>query len=349
MSFNARYSGSFTSAATLARQDIVLPQGEPDLFVLQNRTDWLAATETALISKRYRGMAEDSALAIDLGVTTAREWSSHTPAITSSGFRFIDTWNPPVFAELPTSGTDITNAEPAVVTMASTGSISVGDVVRVTDSTSMLQIAGMDFQVSAVTANVSITLQLDASAFAAAATAGNIRLIYPGRFYPRWRYIVPLEDAAGISQASQAIVCTSVNHDFSVGERVSFRVPSAFGMSEVNNVSAVVVSIGNMSEGASYSTAVSTGYNAFRVDLDTSGFTAFAFPTSAAFAAGLSNAIVLPAGSGVIPSANPPGMNINAAFDNRNRYIMRCGTNVITSASAVYDWEAYYSTNHLAE
>ena len=348
MSFNYRFSGSFTSDSSVARHDVVLPAGEPDFFRIRNRTAWGDdAAETSVEANWWKGMAQDSAQTIDQAVTSG---ALSSEAITSAGFRFLDTWNPPVFAALATSGTDITNAEPAVATMADTGVISVGDIVRVTDSTAMLQIAGMDFQVSAVSANTNITLQLDASAFAAAATAGNIRLIYPGRFYPRWRYIVPLEDALGISQAAQAIVCTSVNHDFSVGEKVSFRVPSAYGMSEVNNVSATVVSIGVMSEGASYSTAVSaSGYNAFRVDLDTSGYTAFAFPTSAAFAAGLSNAIVLPAGSGVIPNANPPAMNINAAFDNRNRYLMRIGTSVLTSASAVYDWEAFYSTLNTAE
>jgi len=98
-----------------------------------------------------------------------------------------------------------------------------------------------------------------------------------------------------------------------------------FGMKELNNVTATV-------------TAVTT--YTFTVDVDTSAFTAFAFPTSAVAAAGISNAIVLPAGAGPTPNANPPGVSVNAAFDNRNQWLIRMGSNVITSTSAVYDWYA---------
>lgn len=346
MTFNARFSGSFTSAKPAARHDVVLPQGQPDFFRIRNRTAWGDdAAETSVEANWWRGMAFDAGQTIDQAVTSG---ALSSEAITANGFRFIDTANPPVFAELV--ATAITNAEPAVVSMASTGSIAVGDVVRISDSTAMLQISSYDFQVTAVTANVSITLQLDASAFAAAATAANVRLFIPGRFYPRWRYIVPLEDAAGISQATQAIICTSVDHDFSVGEKVTFRVGSSYGMVEIDEVVATVLSVGTMAEGAAY-TVVSDGsaVNALRIDLDTSAFTAFALPTSALFAAGLTPAVILPAGAGPQSGANPPLVPTTAAFDNRNRYVMRIGTNVITSASAIYDWEALYSNLHTAE
>jgi hypothetical protein len=151
--------------------------------------------------------------------------------------------------------------------------------------------------------------------------------------FPRWRYIVPLAGNAGITQAAQAVVSCSVAHDFSVGEKLSFRVPSEFGMSEINNVSGIVQSVGN--------------YTA-TLDIDSSGFTAFAFPTSAAFAAALDNAIVVPAGAGPTPSGNPPGVSVNAAYDNRDQWLIRMGSNVITSTSAVYDWVAYKFADHEA-
>lgn len=346
MTFNARYSGSFTSAASVARHDVELPQGQPDYFRLRNRTAWGDdAAETSVESNWWRGMAADAAQTVDQAVTSG---AMSTEAVTTGGFRFIDTANPPTFAEL--AATAITNAEPAVVSMASTGSIAVGDVVRISDSTAMLQISSYDFQVTAVTANTNITLQVDASAFAAAATAANVRLFVPSRLYPRYRYIVPFQDALGISTATQALVCTSVDHDFTVGEKVTFRVGTSYGMSEINNVVGTVLSIGTMGEGAAY-TVVSDGtaVNALRVDIDTSGFTAFAFPTSAAFAAGLTPAVILPAGTGPQSGANPPLVPTTAAYDNRSRYLMRCGTNTITSASAIYDWEALYSNMNTAE
>ncbi len=345
MAFEYRYSGSFTSENPAARHDVELPSGQPDYFRIRNRTAWGDdAAETSVEANWWIGMAWDSAQTIDQAVTSG---ALSSEAITTGGFRFIDTWNPPTFAELVSTG--ITAAEPAVVSMANTGSIAVGDVVRISDSTGMLQISSYDFTVDAVSTDTSITLQLDAQNFAAPATAANVRLIIPGRFYPRWRYIVPLEDAAGITQASQAVITTSVDHDFSVGEKVSFRVSSAYGMSQINNKTATVVSVGNVSEGGVYTAAVTGPFNALQIDLDTSGYSAFSLPTSAIFAAGATPAIILPAGAGPQIGANPPLVPTTAAFDNRNRYIMRIGTGIITSASSVYDWEAFYSTMNTAE
>ncbi len=331
MSFNNRYSGSFTSAAAVAFHDVVLPQGEPDLFVLQNRTDWSANTETALVSKRYRGMAEEAALGID---TTGTRDLFTSAAITTNGFRFIDSQNPPLFAALALSGTEITTANPAVATMSDTGSIQVGSVVRLDNTTAMLQVSGFDIEVTAVSSNTNITLNIDSQNFANAATAGNARLIIPPRFFPRHRFIVPLAGAVGITQAASAVVSMSVAHDFSVGESVAFRVPSAYGMSEINNLNGTVTAVGTFT---------------VTVNIDSSGFSAFLPPTSAVYAAGVSPAMILPSGARPEVGANPPGVPVTAAFDNRNRFFMRCGTNVITSASAVYDWEAYYSDNHNAE
>ena len=332
MSFQARYSGSFTSANPAARHDVVLPQGQPDYFRIRNRTAWGDdAAETSVEANWWRGMAFDAGQTMDQAVTSG---ALSTEAITTNGFRFIDTANPPQFAALATTAISVAN--PAVCTMADTGSIAVGDVVRLDNTTGMLQVAGYDFEVTAVTTNTSVTLNLDSNVqpFAAAATAGNVRLIIPGRFYPRWRYIVPLGAAAGITQAANAVFSTSVAHDFTVGEKVTFRVPSAYGMTEMNNLVGSVTAVGTYT--------VTT-------DIDSSAFTAFNFPTSAVYAAGVSPAIIMPAGAGPQAGANPPESPVNAAYDNRNRFVMRIGTNVITSASAVYDWEAMYSNLNTAE
>ena len=341
--FNNYFSGSFTSDASVTNAKVYLPQGEPDMFVLEDAA-WGDDTAITSVKSWWRkGDAADSARTIDQAVTTG---IMSTEAVTANGFRFIDTFNPPTYTALAT--TAISAANPAVCTMASTGSISVGDVVRVTQSTGMLQVAGYDFSVTAVTANVSATLNFDAQNEAAAATAGFVRLIIPGRYYPRNRYIVPVGGLAGVSVAAsdgaQCVVCTSVYHDFSVGEYVSFRVSDDFGMSELNNLKGIVVSIGNAS-GAAYSTAVAANYNALQVALDVSGMTAFTLPASATAAAGFSPAMILPAGAGPYPSANPPYVPTQAAFDSRNRYYMRCGSNVLTETSQLYNWEAYYANN----
>lgn len=325
--------GSFTSDSTLAKQLALSDQ--PDLFWIRNRTAWGDdAAETSVESWYRKGMAGGSAQTADQAVTTG---ILSTEAVTSGGFTFIDTANPPTFTGLAT--TAITgNAGTFVVTMANTGSISVGDWVRLYGTTGELQIAGYTFQVTAVTANTSITLGYMASAvsagslavFAADATAGTVKKYIPNRMYPRWSYI------AMITQATQAVVYFTGKNDYTPGEILSFRVPSEFGMLEMNDVQARVLSVTN-----------SATVSSVTLDWDTSGYSTYAFPTSAVAAAGVSPAVAVPSSSGVVPDNGsatipqvPEGTNLRDSFDNRNKFIMDIGSNVITSSGAIYDWIA---------
>jgi hypothetical protein len=148
--------GSFTSDAAVARQ-VVQVSDQPDLIWVRNRTAWGDdAAETSVESWWRRGMNQDAAQTTDQAVTTGILSSE---AVTANGFRVYNTFNPPTYAALAT--TAITAANPAVVSMADTGSINVGDVVRLDNTTAMLEIAGYDFEVTAVTSNVSITLNFD--------------------------------------------------------------------------------------------------------------------------------------------------------------------------------------------
>ncbi len=321
-------AGYFTSDSTLQKQ--IALSCEPDFFWIRNRTAWGDdAAETSVESWYRRGMAAGSAQTADQAVKTG---ILSTEAVTSGGFTFIDTANPPTYAALATTAITGT-AGTFVCTMANTGSIQVGDYVRLYGTTGELQIAGYSFQVTAVTANVSITLGYMASSgitFAADATAGSVVKYIPNLMYPRWAYI------ANISQAAQAVVYFTAKNDFTPGELVSFRVSSDFGMEEINNVQARVLSVTN-----------SSTVSSITLDLDTSGFSAFSFPTSAVAASGVSPAVCVPSASGVVPDngsasipQQPPGTNLRDAFDNRNKYVMYCGSNVITSSSAIYDWVA---------
>jgi hypothetical protein len=307
----------------------------PDLFILKNRTNWGDATAVDAIESEWRrGMADDVAKAKDQAMTTN---ALSTDDITSAGFTFIDTANPPSYAGL--ASTNIAgNSGTFVVTMADTGSIAVGDYVRLVSVVDEYQISGYVFQVTAVSVNSSITLGYMASAvssgglatFAAAGDSATVIKFIPSKFYPRWNYI------AMITKASQAVVYFTQKNDFTPGEIVSFRVPSEFGMDEINNKAVRVLSVTN-----------SSTVSSITIDLDTSGYTTFAFPTSAIAAAGVSPAVCLPSSSGVVPDngsatnpQQPPGTNLQDAFDNRNQFYMHCGANVITSTSAVYDWVA---------
>ena len=254
------------------------------------------------------------------GILQSSEGSTpQLPAMTAYnlsalGIRSYNTANPPVYAALAT--TAITgSAGTYVVTMSETGDIQVGDYVRLYGTTGELQLAGYKFQVTAVTNDTSITLGYMASgglSLAADATAGSVLKYIPNQMYPRYSWI------ANITRAAQAIVYFTAKNDYVPGEILSFRVSNAFGMKQINNVHARVLSVTNSATESSVT-----------LDLDTTGYTAFAFPTSAAALAGVSPAVAVPGGSGVIPlngSASSPqvpvGTTLLDASDNRNMHIV---------------------------
>lgn len=317
----------------------VQSQQPPDYILIRSITGYGELNDAQAIEWWWeRSMAQGAAKGI-LQSSHASLPALTSQALTSGGITTYNTQNPPVFAAL--AGTAITGiAGTFVVSMANTGSIAVGDWVRLYAVTGEQQLAGYSFQVTAVTANVSITLGYMASGgqtFAADATAVQVLKYIPSRFYPHWAFI------ANISQATQAVVHFTGQNDFTPGEIVSFRVNSEFGMDELNNVQARVLSVTN-----------SATVSSITLDLDTSGFTAFAFPTSANAADGYSPAVVVPSSSGVVPDngsadvpQEPPGMNLRDAFDNRNKAVIHLGSGLFNVASFASDnndvwmWQAF--------
>ena len=307
-------------------------QNPPDFILLKSLTGWGEASDAQAIEWFWekslsQGYAKGILQSSEGSTPQLPNMTSY--AITSNGISTYDTANPPTFASLAT--TAITgNAGTFVVSMANTAAISVGDYVRLYSTTGELQIAGYPFQVTAVTANVSITLGYMASSgitFAAAATAGFVTKYIPNRMYPRLRYI------ANITAAAQAVVYFTEKHDYTPGEIVSFRVPSLYGMDEINNKPARVLSVTN-----------SATVSSIVLDLDTSGFTAFTFPTSAQAAAGVSPAVCVPSSSGVVPlngsatiPQQPPGTNLLDSFDNRNVRIIHLGAGLFNVSGHVSD------------
>lgn len=178
--------------------------------------------------------------------------------------------------------TSISAAATPVVATGNTGGLANGDIVRLYNVTNGVQLNSIDFTIGAVTANVSFTLAYMSQIVAA--NAGTFRRIpYNPIFYPRNRYIV------SISQAVEAVVVLTVTHGYKVGQVVSFVVPSvggsaaSYGMTEINGLQGTIL-------------AIDTTTNSITVDIDTTAFTAFAFPTTAQAAAGFTQAQVVPVG-----------------------------------------------------
>ncbi len=313
---NADLTGDFTSTGVV--ENISLPSGYTE-FQMDNITD-LGSTAANTNVMRSRGT---SLMPTGAGTFDPKTSGAATIGLTvttlTDGFTFVDDSASENLGAENSGITAISQANPAVVALASTTGLANNDVVRIFNTTGMFQIAGWDFTIAALIANTSFTLAfLDSSGFAAAATAGSIRRVpFDPRFYPRNRRIT------AISAATSAVVTLSVTHGFTAGQAVRIKVPSDFGMIEIDEL------IGNI-------TAVSTANNTITVDIDSSAFTAFAFPSSATAAAGVEAPQVIPVGE----TADGTFANsLGGATDNRAFRGVQVGTLVQTSG-VFYQWIA---------
>lgn len=184
-----------------------------------------------------------------------------------SGFTLLDT----SVATATTSTnliTNISNASPPRVTLATHG-YQTGDIVRISNATGAHQLGAIDFRVTRVDANNFDLTWMAAIATAAApgASARAILVSNEAYYQPKQRVIT------AITAANPAVVTFAAPHDFTVGQVVRFDIPIAeagvsYGMTELNGLTATV-------------TAISTANNTITIDVDSSGFTAFAFPLTA--------------------------------------------------------------------
>lgn len=294
MAFTIITGGSFTS--TGVGVNIPLPS-YPDYFQTWNFTQMPLAPATPVVVKaewfgskfgagataandglRWKKSANTSVLNLDTFATSTA----------SNGFTFV-TVVPFVEAQNANAITAITNANPAVVSQTNT--YNNGDILRLYGTTGMLQIAGMDFQISSASGSGYTLLGLPATAangFAAAATAGFTRRISKNAAVdPEYLYIT------GISQAVQAVVSTSVDPSnyYVVGNKIHFSVPSSFGMSQINQMTGTILAVNAVS-----ATGAIGAYN-LTIDINTSAFSAFAFPASTGSPTTALFATLAPAGS----------------------------------------------------
>jgi hypothetical protein len=289
MPFTIITQGSFTSEGVGVK--IPLPSSA-DYFRTQNITQLATTQGTGRVVQgefypaimnpndgiRWKKTNSTSAMNADLFSTSTA----------SNGFTYVTT-SPSVEAQAANAITGITAANPAVVTQTNT--YTEGDIVRIYNTTGMLQIAGMDFQISTVSGSGYTLLGLPATAsngFAAVGTAGNTRRVSKALAVdPQYLYIT------NISQALQAVVSTSVDPSlyYSVGMKIYFSVPSSFGMAQMNRLTGKIVAVNAVS-----ATSDIGAYN-LTVDIDTTAFTAFAFPASTSSPTAALFATLAPAGA----------------------------------------------------
>lgn len=310
---HAQLTGTFTSDGLV--KNISLPSGYTE-FSMLNITDFgsTAANTNVMTAYGTSSMAAGSAL---LQLKTNGAATLALPSmITSDGLTFVaDSGSASLGAQLAITST--TNAAPPVVTVASTAGLSNGDIIRYQNVPGQLNISGVDFTVDTVVTNTSFNLAYMVAPGAAGTGGFYQRVPFDARYYPRNRIIT------SISQATSAVIVMSVTHGFTVGQLVRIIVPVGFGMTQLNGQLATI-------------TAINTTTNSITINVDTTSYTTFAFPTSANAALGVTFAQVVPVGE----AATSPYQNL---LDDATRNTSFTGVQIGTAAQTnakLYQWIA---------
>lgn len=263
--FTGTNQGRFTSAGTA---QIIQLRSDLDWMWVKNETvSYAAGAGTGAEFYWQRGMTQGRGTIYTK--TAATNALAVAQIAANAGFYLVDSSVNIPGPSLALTG--ITNGTPPVVNTSNTASLNNGDIVRIFSTVGALQLRGLDFTIGSISGGVSFELEYMAQIASANPGAGTFRRIpYDPIYYPRRRYIT------AITQAAQAVVTLSVTHGYTVGQVVRFIVPEIdgtyFGMTELDGLTGTIL-------------AINTTTNTITVDIDTTGFSAFAFPltTSPAF------------------------------------------------------------------
>ena len=171
----------------------------------------------------------------------------------------------------------ITKASAAVITTTANHGLVSGNVVIFqnlyqTASTGMQQIAGIPFVVTVLSATTfSIPWNTNQSNYTAITSgglntlAGFKQVLYPSLYVPGTSFI------SAISLGATTTVTTTAPHNFVVGQEVGFRIPSAWGTTQLNELPDVLIP-GSPIYG--YVTSVSSSTQVV-VNINSAAYTAF--------------------------------------------------------------------------
>jgi len=269
MESSIQYQGSFTADGTA---EVIRFPGDVDWITVFNETTTAAGgAGTGVMFRWFKGMTQD--YAYEYQKLAADE--SMVPVIaTSGGFTYINSKTIPRIGALNATITAVSAAAIPIVSAGSTTTLVAGDIVQLVDIAGAIQMNGIHFEIDTVVANTSFRL-VYAPQIVAGTTGSLYPINYPLQFYPKTRTI------SKITAASPAVVTTTVSHSYAIGQKVRLDVPSEYGMTQMNGLWATI-------------TAVSA--STFTTDIDSTAFTAFAWPLTAVAAAGFTEAQVIPFG-----------------------------------------------------
>lgn len=284
------------------------------LFEVTNTTQWNAAPATPVAKYSEWCVYDNQGTArstTNIASTTSDQKTTYTTNGIyqyNSGYQFLGT---------PTTGTAITNANPAVCTSAN--SLVNGNTVLITSATGMQQIVGMTFTVSNVSPTAFTLAYLNASAFASPATAFTwIQVSSPvNSWLPAASFITAIT-----SSGNNTIVTLSTTTNLVANKTVQLFISPAFGMQGLT-VGYQIFTV----------TAVNTATNQITIPVNSTTYGTFAFPSNAQQIASPSQLPqMVPVG--VYPNVYSPGEYVN------NQWYVILGSNVCGSPGDILDIKA---------
>ena len=308
--------------------DSFVSTGEAKVITMRSDFDWfnlynytrIAAGGANTVVQAYwqRGMADGAGI----GYTKLAAGNSMVPAAIAApdGFTLVDTSNE---ADRYGARRAVTNVNGLVVATANTNGLYDGDVIRFDSIINAEQLNGISYTIDTITPGVSFQLSYSPN-IANTAITGNYRKVnYIDLNYPNPRYI------SAITQAAQAVVTFTMTHTFKVGEQIRFNAPVSatgypvYGMQQIYGKTATI-------------TAIDAVNNTVTIDLDTTAYDAFVFPT--AITAALAGAYT-PAQAVAVSTVGTNQAVVNP-FNNGNIIGMYLGEDVYGTADDVIYWTA---------
>lgn len=261
-----------------------------------------------------------------------------TDTITANGFSTFAAGQMLQYgAQIGISG--ITKANPAVVTTTAAHGLASGDVVIFTGlyqsaTTGMPQISNIPFTVT-VTGATTFTIpwntnQSNYTALSGSPTGAFMKkVLYPYLYQPGTVFI------SAITTGTTTTIDTTDAHNFVVGQEVAFRIPSLWGMTQLNSLPNTLVP-GSPVYG--YVIAV-TDYNTVVVNVDSSAYTAFNSNQTVASVPGLSFPQIVAVGD--VNSGGAPISSGSALYP--SPYIVPIGTTQVRTINGPAILGSYFN------
>jgi hypothetical protein len=269
------HRGSFTSTGASQYIPLVTDVDWMNVYNWSTINAGPAAT-TATQAYWQRGMADNDGLMTMYNGAGTFLINATSTGLVQPGFLLYNSSDDPLMT--PVAVTQVTNANPPVVTTGSTAGLVAGDIVRLQAIVGGNQISSMDFTIDTINANVSFRLPYMRQIVLAAAGGVSMyrKLKYDAVWYPRKRFITKI--AALPADATKTVITMSVTHSFVVGQTIRLHVPAvrgstAFGMEGLDNLTTTITAINQ---------ADADGVvNTITIDVNCAAFTAFSYPLTA--------------------------------------------------------------------